>query len=294
MKSPEVNIRDPYVLLHEGKYYLYGTRSATTWGVADGFDCYTSEDLENWEGPFVVFQKDESFQADRNYWAPEVYFYNNEFYFITTFGAENKGSWVQILKSKSPLGPFEKHSEGEVTPIGWVCLDGTLYLDPNNKPYLVFSRSFFQERNAGMYVVELEKDLSSPVGEPKLMFYASEAPWSLPFPYAKQEFGIEEDVYFSDGPFFYRTEDGGLSMIWSSWGENGYTVGIAYSDNKEIDGNWIHEEVPLFGKDGGHGMIFKTKEEKFMLALHFPNEKLNEHPAFYELIEENNVLKIKN
>ena len=38
---------------------------------------------------------------------------------------------------------------------------------------------------------------------------------------------------------------------------------------------------------------FKTKEEKLMLALHFPNERFNEHPAFYELIEENNVLKIK-
>ena len=29
MKTEEVNIRDPYILLHEGVYYLYGTRSAT-------------------------------------------------------------------------------------------------------------------------------------------------------------------------------------------------------------------------------------------------------------------------
>lgn len=68
-----------------------------------------------------------------------------------------------------------------------------------------------------MYMVQLNSDLSAPVGEPKLMFYASICTWSLPFPYAKQEFGIEEDVYFSDGPYFIRTQNGGLSMIWSSW-----------------------------------------------------------------------------
>ena len=29
MKTTEINIRDPYILVHGGKYYLYGTRSAT-------------------------------------------------------------------------------------------------------------------------------------------------------------------------------------------------------------------------------------------------------------------------
>ena len=47
LNREKVNIRDPYILLHEGIYYLYGTRSATCWGEADGFDCYKSEDLEN-------------------------------------------------------------------------------------------------------------------------------------------------------------------------------------------------------------------------------------------------------
>ena len=45
LNREKVNIRDPYILLHEGIYYLYGTRSATCWGEADGFDCYKSENL---------------------------------------------------------------------------------------------------------------------------------------------------------------------------------------------------------------------------------------------------------
>lgn len=42
MRREDIDIRDPYVLVHDGKYYLYGTRSATCWGEADGFDCYVS------------------------------------------------------------------------------------------------------------------------------------------------------------------------------------------------------------------------------------------------------------
>ncbi len=49
MKREDINIRDPYVLVDEGKYYLYGTRSETCWGEAFGFDCYVSDDLENFE-----------------------------------------------------------------------------------------------------------------------------------------------------------------------------------------------------------------------------------------------------
>jgi hypothetical protein len=57
LKTNEVKIRDPFVLPYDGKYYLYGTRSATTWGPADGFDCYVSENLSDWEGPIEIFKR---------------------------------------------------------------------------------------------------------------------------------------------------------------------------------------------------------------------------------------------
>ena len=53
MKLTDINIRDPYIMPYDGKYYLYGTRSETAFvGQAYGFDVYVSDDLENWEGPF--------------------------------------------------------------------------------------------------------------------------------------------------------------------------------------------------------------------------------------------------
>ena len=36
MRTDEVNIRDPYLLIVDGTCYLYGTRSETCWGKADG------------------------------------------------------------------------------------------------------------------------------------------------------------------------------------------------------------------------------------------------------------------
>ena len=86
MKKEEINIRDPYVLVHDNKYYMYGTRAATCWGKADGFDVYVSEDLEEWSGPVEIFKRPEGFWADQNFWAPECIFYAGSFYLITTFG----------------------------------------------------------------------------------------------------------------------------------------------------------------------------------------------------------------
>ena len=50
MKLNEINIRDPFILPYEGKYYMYGTRVKITeayptrWGEQHGFDVYISED----------------------------------------------------------------------------------------------------------------------------------------------------------------------------------------------------------------------------------------------------------
>ena len=79
MKFNEINIRDPFVLPFEGKYYMYGTRGSTTFGYATGFDVFVSEDLENWSEGHSIFEASPAFWADRNFWATdEVYIYNHD------------------------------------------------------------------------------------------------------------------------------------------------------------------------------------------------------------------------
>ena len=79
MKLTDINIRDPYILCSGDWYYMYGTRAETCWGAAEGFDCFKSKDLENWEGPFEIFHKPEDFWADRCFWAPECYEINGKY-----------------------------------------------------------------------------------------------------------------------------------------------------------------------------------------------------------------------
>ncbi len=284
MKTHEINIRDPFVLPENGKYYLYGTRGPTCWGLADGFDVYIGSDLENWMGPIEIFKNSGDFWADRNYWAPEVFKYQGTYYLFASFKSPSKCRGTQILKSGSPLGPFSPHSDGPVTPADWECLDGTFYLDKEGKPYIVFSHEWVQAKDGEICARELSEDLRCAVSASTLLFRASSAPWVRPL--------REAGNYVTDGPFMYRFRSGDLGMIWSSMGARGYALGFARSDNGEIDGRWFQDEQPLFANDGGHGMIFKNFNGDRMLALHSPNSSLAERPIFIEIQEQVNNLVI--
>jgi len=277
----EINIRDPYVLKANNKYYMYGTRSETTWGNGDGFDCYVSEDLKSWEGPKEIFHRPEGFFADKEYWAPECIFKNGYYYLIATLGAESGEMGCYALQSENPDGPFEEYSEC-LTPSELRCLDGSVYIDEEGVTYLVYSKSFENGGIGYMDAVQLSDDLSESIGEPFTLFDVSEAKWVSAFPYAKQEFGIDGDVYFTDGPCLKIMEDGMLYMTWSSWGlENEYAVGVAVSENKSLRGPWKHMEKALFPKDGGHGMFFTDYDGNMYFTLHYPNTKLSEHPVLF-------------
>ena len=77
MKANESNIRDPFILLDDGKYYMYGSRRYELFGECTGLDVYVSNDLAEWSEPTVAFEKSDGFWADRNYWAPKVHKYNS-------------------------------------------------------------------------------------------------------------------------------------------------------------------------------------------------------------------------
>lgn len=290
MKREEVNIRDPFVMVYKNTYYLYGTRSATCWGKADGFDCYKSKDLENWEGPFEIFHKPDRFFTDQNYWAPECYCINDMFYLVTTFGSENEKKGIYVLRAEKPEGPFVLHSE-RITPADWSCIDGTLYWEAGH-PYLIFSHSFEDSPNGDMCLLRMSEDLKQAEGEVKVLFSAGEAEWAYPVPFAKAEFGIDGDVYFTDGPCVFQMGES-LYMLWSSWGTQGYAVGAAESKSGLVEGPWIQQKKPVFPENGGHGMVFRDLENKWRFTLHYPNDKYKEHPEFMYLEKKDKEIQLE-
>ncbi len=274
MKTAEINIRDPFVLAENGVYYLYGTRGATCWGPATGFDVYTGRDLENWEGPKACFENDGTFWADRNYWAPEVHPRQGAYYMFASFKAEGRCRGTAVLRAETPEGPFVPWSDGPVTPAGWECLDGTFYADRAGKPWMVFCHEWVQAGDGEVLAMPLTEDLRAAAGEPRLLFHASDAEWAREVKHSSGKRG-----YVTDGPFLWRNGEGRLFCLWSSFSEEGYTQGLAESDSGEITGRF-RQLPPLDRKDGGHGMLFRAADGQVMLALHRPNRHLEEHPVF--------------
>lgn len=277
MKRTDINIRDPFVLVDKGQYYLYGTRGATCWGPADGFDVYVSRDLENWEGPIVCFHNNGSFWADRNYWAPEVHRWQGQYYMFASFKSETRRRGTAILRADTPLGPFVPHSDGPVTPADWECLDGTFYVDKNGNPYMVFCHEWVQVGDGEVLAMPLSPDLSAPAGEPRLLFRAGDAAWCK-----RMHHSSGQEGYVTDGPFLWRTEGGTLLCLWASFSQQGYNEAVAVSSTGDIDGVFTQAE-PLFWNDGGHGMVFRALDGQLYLTLHSPNEHLKEQPCFYPL-----------
>ena len=278
MKRSDINIRDPFVLVRDGKYYLYGTRGPECWGRGTGLDCYVGTDLENFEDPVEVFTPPIGFWSDKNYWAPEVHEYKGNFYMFVSFKADGVCRGTQILKADNPLGPFILHSAGPVTPRDWECLDGTFYYDTESgKPYIVFSHEWVQTTDGEICALELDDELWGPIGSPRLLFRASEAPWIKPF---------REVNYVTDGPFVYRNSKGKLTILWSSFGEKGYVLAMAHSESNSLNGPWKQDPELLFEDNGGHGMLFTDLEGKLRVALHYPNVNLKERPVFIPVDKE--------
>ena len=142
---------------------------------------------------------------------------------------------------------------------------------------MAFCHEWLQAGDGEIWAMRLSEDLRKAAGEPRLLFRASEAEWAVEMRHSSGKTG-----YVTDGPFFWRTDDGKLLCLWSSLSESGYTQGLAVSDTGRIDSHFS-QLPPLFERDGGHGMLFRSLENQLFLALHSPNEHLKERPRFIPL-----------
>lgn len=281
MKFQDIHIRDPFILFHDNRYYLYGSRGAEAWGKCTGLDVYLSDNLEDWSSPTEAFTPPMGFWSDRHFWAPEVHKYHDKFYMFVSFKSETRCRGVQILQAETPAGPFVPHSDGPVTPSDWECLDGTLYIDKEGNPYIVFCHEWLQVTDGEMCAMRLSGDLKTAATEPWVLFRASEPAWALK----------NAEAYVTDGPFLFRTKEDRLLMIWSSMAAEGYCEAVSYSDNGEITGKWLHEEELLFAKDGGHGMIFSAGD-KLEFVFHSPNSAPLERPVLVDIRQQNGRLLV--
>lgn len=275
----DVVIRDPFVLVSGGIYYMYGTDASTV----EGYGCYVSLDLETWYGPVNVFEAKDGFDGVNCFWAPECHYYNGSYYLLASYGSASTGHrGTSVFRSSSPLGPFEEISDGHITPHDWDSIDGTLYVE-DGVPYMIFVHEWtsMPDGVGDISFAQLSPDLTHFVTEPETMFRADDCVWA-------------SDI--TDGPFLYKTQQGTLIMLWSSGSKLGYSVGSLFSLSGQLRGSWHFNSIPLYQRrksddpDGGHGMIFTANDGRLLMAIHSPNSGSPAHPVFIEMVEKDGTL----
>ena len=263
-----IEVRDPYVLEYEGTYYMYGTGLAP-----EGYGCVHSSDLKEWSSPVTVFPPGKDFDGIGDWWAPECHYYKGAFYLFASYhSAASDKRGTAVFRADDPLGPFELISDGHITPKEHDCIDGTLYVDEDGQPWMVYVGEWTSNEDGvgDMMAAKLSDDLTAFISEPILLFRGSDLK--------------NRTNSITDGPFLYKTRNGRLLMLWSNFDMGGYSVHIAYSSNGRIDGVWRQQPGALFTKtkrhaDGGHGMLFTAPDGTLMLSLHSPNFATDDDPT---------------
>lgn len=261
MKLEDIYVRDPFILSFNGIYYLYSKVSQD----ARGFIVYRSRDLKEWSEPKTVFTPSEDFWGKYDFWAPEVHMYRNKFYMFASFNSDSRLRGTHILRADKPDGEFIPISDEPITPKECASLDGTLYVDNNGEPHIVFCHEWAQIGDGTVCEMKLSSDLTKALSEPRVLWKASDFAGSVD---AAADGRLS---LVTDGPFLFKTEQGELYSTWSTMGKDGYLVCLSKSSNGDIDGEWTVLQEPLYCKDGGHGMVFKNEAGEDCFVIHGPN-----------------------
>ena len=268
-------LSDPFILAdyNSKMYYMTGT-----YGML-----WKSKDLKFWDGPYKVVQTDStSWMGPKPLiWAAEIHAYKNKYYYFATFTNQSvmidtvNGNAVErrashVLVSNKPDGPYVPMKDSIYLPRNKSTLDGTFWVDKDGKPYLIYCHEWYQNLNGTIEKIELKPDLSGTMGEGKVLFRASDSPWSR----KKDKNGNDRPDEVTDGPYLFCTATGKLGMIWTSWVYGVYTQGVAYSVSGTLNGPWMQEKEPITPPTFGHGMLFNTLDGKSLMSVH-SHSKIN-------------------
>jgi hypothetical protein len=292
LRMPDMPLHDPFIVADAKTrtYHLFTSNVASMTGVrGTGVMSYTSKDLKHWTKPKPVFLMPQGIWANGGGWAPEVHQWRGRWYLFVTLHNEQaplpgdptlhrRGTVLAVSDTLS--GPFQPVRNGEpIVSADRMTLDGTLYVDKRGRPHTVFANEWVQRIDGTMEVMPLNNDLA-PAGPPKVLFKASDAPWTAGQVQGSTSRRPGLKAFVTDGPQLHRTRTGQLIMLWSTWGSDGYVQAQARSASGEIDGPWIQLGT-LVRRDSGHGMLFRTFDGRLMMVIHRPFK--NARGKLYEM-----------
>lgn len=279
LKRNEIHIRDPFVFVENGKYYLMGTTGEDPWGKGGDLTLYESEDLEKFNRVCIMVT-DGSLNCYSNIWAPELHKYNGKYYLIVSAFRKDIGRGSFIFKSERLDTGFQMLTGKYVTPKHWECLDATLFVY-RGEPYLCFSNEWLApvrgNGDGSLFIAKLSRDLKELAEEPKMIVSGKACPLAV-------EIGDKIKGYVAEGPYLYE-ENGKIVLLWSTFTERGYSVLKSVSETG-VYGEYVLKET-VFDKDGGHCMSFIDLNGERKIAFHQPNVTPEERMQIYPELRQN-------
>lgn len=255
----KVPLGDPFIMLWNNTYFAYGTQSP------DGIVVYTSDDLLNWtiseKANGLALNKADVW-ADRWFWAPEVYYINGKFYMY--YSADEH---ICVATSDSPFGPFKQDAQQPMIA-GEKCIDNSLFIDDNGKPYLFFDRF---DDGLNICVAELEDDLITiKPGTIKKCINVSQ-PWEQIWPRV------------NEGSFVLK-HNGTYYITYSANSYESPFYGVGFATAPSVSGPWTkYENNPILQKPGelvgvGHSAMFTDKDGNLKIVFHAHASTTKIHP----------------
>ena len=223
---------DPFVLRVGRKYFAYGTAPASEDGRE--FSVLRSDDLVNWTyAAHALAPRTEA--RGHNHWAPEVAEKDGRFYLYYSFAPRDADEHhrLRVAAADDPAGPFSDSGNVLMPNIGFT-IDASPFRDPKTGQwYLFFATDYTEDQphGTGLGVVELNDDMISVKGEPRIVVRAS-CPWQVYERDRNYKGRVWEAWHCIEGPFvlfhndrYYCLYSGG------AWHSENYGVGFAVASD---------------------------------------------------------------
>ena len=273
--NPLMEGADPFILVHEGKYYLYFTKEEK------GFKVYESSDLRHWKDKGFCLIGGQNAIGSRGFWAPEIILHNGLFHMVYVCDEH-----LAIATSKSPLGPFtqkkmEYLDEGNM-------IDGHFFRDDDGQVYLYFVR--FNQGNV-IHVAKMNDDMLSFDKKSEKFLLKAELPWE-----------ITSNAFICEGPFVLKHNGKYyLSFSCNHTIHPDYSIGYATSDNSmgpfvKYEGNPILTKTDKVCGVGHHSFFNRIDDGHLMCVYHrhfSPKQNYPRQVCLDEAYFDGDILKIK-
>ena len=190
-------VADPSAEVYNGKVYVYCSHDQPDAVNYEGMKDYvllSSADLITWENHGVFLEPTNYTWADSNMNAPDAAYKDGWYYFYFPFNV----TYIGVVKSKTPTGPWNVVQEKEITAI----FDPTVFIDDDGQAYIYGTDHWIniEEEGTHFYGAKLKENMKELDG-----------PWIR---LTEERVNEAPHVFKRNGKYYFHARKGPVTAYW--------------------------------------------------------------------------------